>query len=135
LLKCEVCGRTADKHHIVHKCEGGLDFPLNFKYLCVEHHRGRKGPHKNFKIDIKYKLQLQEKLQELLQGEFFLIEKLTSLLDINSRILKKLLKDSRRYKEGYRKDEIIYKLMGCTVYKEGMLEEYEDFIPVLSIAQ
>ncbi len=31
---CEICGDYADVHHIVHRSEGGLDFKLNYKYLC-----------------------------------------------------------------------------------------------------
>jgi hypothetical protein len=133
-LICEICGREADKHHIVHRCEGGLDFPLNFKYLCKEHHRGRKGPHKNHNIDMQYKVELQNKLQSVLEKEYYLIDDLEFLLDIKGRILKRLLKDCRLYKEGYRASDIIFKLMGSRVYDECMLEVYEDFEPIFNFA-
>lgn len=133
-MVCEICGREADKHHVVHRCEGGLDFPLNFKYLCKEHHRGRKGPHKDRNIDIQYKVELQNKLQSILEKEYYFIDDLEFLLDIKDRILKRLLKDCRLYKEGYRASDIIFKLMGSSVYDECMLEVYEDFEPIFNFA-
>lgn len=36
-----------EKHHIVFKSQGGLDFDLNYKYLDSNSHRGNLGPHKN----------------------------------------------------------------------------------------
>lgn len=132
MIRCEVCGKPADKHHIIHKCEGGLDFPMNYKYLCFEHHHGRKGPHKDNTTDLYYKLELQDKLKNLLQDEFYTLDKLTSLLEINCRPLKKLLKDCRLYKEGYRANDIIFSLMGRNLYHEYMLEEYQEFIPIFN---
>ena len=44
---CEICGDYADVHHIVHRSEGGLDFKLNYKYLCKKHHRSKLGPHRD----------------------------------------------------------------------------------------
>lgn len=132
MIRCEVCGKPADKHHIIHKCEGGLDFPMNYKYLCFEHHHGKKGPHKDNTIDLHYKLELQERLGKLLKEEFYTLEKLTDILGINSRPLKRLLRDCRLYKEGYKVSDIIYRLMGRSLYNEYMLEEYDDFIPIFN---
>ena len=127
LLKCQTCGKPADKHHIVYRSQGGLDFPLNFKYLCSEHHRGKNGPHKNKKIDLQYKLEMQKQLQKLLCKKFYRLDELTTLLQINKRMLKKLLKDYKLYKEGYKSIDVIYRLMGNKTYAEYMMEEYYDF--------
>jgi hypothetical protein len=134
LYRCEVCGKEADRHHIVHRCEGGLDFPLNYKCLCKEHHRGRKGPHQDESVDLRYKLQLQNKLYAILTKEYYFIDDMSSLLQINTRILKKLLKECKLYKEGYKTSDIIFKIMGDMVYDELMLENYADFIPVFKLA-
>jgi hypothetical protein len=134
LYRCEVCGKEADRHHIVHRCEGGLDFPLNYKYLCKEHHRGRVGPHQDENVDLKYKLQLQNKLEDILSKEYYFIEDLSCVLQINTRILKKLLKACRLFKEGYKTSDIVFRIMGDRVYDEFMLEAYEDFIPVIKLA-
>ncbi|MBC2581018.1 HNH endonuclease [Clostridium sp. DJ247] len=128
MLKCEVCGKLADKHHIVYRSQGGIDFPLNFKYLCSEHHRGRTGPHKNRKLDLEYKLEMQSKLNLVLHKEFYTIDELVPLIQINKGMLKRLFKEFKLYKEGYKKSDIIYRLMGKKVYTEDMLEEYYDFI-------
>lgn len=128
LLKCQICGKPADKHHIVYRSQGGVDFPLNFKYLCPEHHRGEYGPHKNRKLDLKYKLEMQQNLEKLLCKEFYTLDSLVTLLQINKGMLKKLLKDCRLYKEGYRSFDVIYRLMGRKTYTEYMMEEYYDFI-------
>ncbi|WP_406543095.1 HNH endonuclease [Clostridium ljungdahlii] len=128
MLKCQICGKPADKHHIVYRYQGGVDFPLNFKYLCSEHHRGKSGPHKNRKLDLLYKVEMQQKLEKLLYKEFYMLDELVNLLQINKGMLKKLLKEYKLYKEGYRSFDVIYRLMGKKKYTEYMLQEYYDFI-------
>jgi hypothetical protein len=128
LLRCEICGKQADKHHIVYRCQGGVDFPLNFRYLCPEHHRGKNGPHKNRKLDLEYKIQMQKSLEKLLYKDYYNVDELVGLLQINKGMLKRLLKEYRLYKEGYKRADILYRLMGKKKYTEDMLEEYYDFI-------
>lgn len=125
-----MCGKAADIHHIVHKCQGGLDFPLNYKYLCGEHHRGKHGPHRNNAIDIEYKLELQGKLHQVLYKGYYSFEELTDILELNKSKAKKILKGLRLYKEGYDTEDIIYKLMGSKKYEEYMMQEYKEFIPI-----
>ena len=45
---CEVkgCNQPGQRHHIVFRSQGGLDFKLNYKYLCPEHHTGNESPQK-----------------------------------------------------------------------------------------
>ena len=128
MLRCEICGKQADKHHIVYRCQGGVDFPLNFRYLCSEHHRGKNGPHKNRKLDLEYKLQMQKNLEDLLYEDYYNLDELVGLLEINKGMLKRLLKEYKLYKEGYKRSDILYRLMGKKKYTEDMLEEYYDFI-------
>lgn len=128
MFRCEVCGKRADEHHIVHKSQGGMDFPLNIMYLCQEHHRGKNGPHKNKTTDLKYKLQMQEKLGNLLNREYYREQELSTLLQMNNGKVRKLLKTIKLYKEGYRASDIIFKLMGDNEYDEFMLEEFCGFI-------
>jgi hypothetical protein len=128
LLKCEVCGKQADKHHIVYRSQGGIDFPLNFKYLCQEHHRGKQGPHKNRKLDLQYKLDMQSNLQILLYKDFYILDELVRLLQINKGMLKRIFKEYKLYKEGYKKTDVVYRLMGKKIYTYYMLEQYCDFI-------
>lgn len=127
MLKCQICEKPADRHHIVYRSQGGLDFPLNFKYLCSEHHRGKDGPHKNKRVDLEYKLEMQNQLQKLLCKQFYKLDELITLLQINKGVLKKIFKDYKLYKEGYKSFDIIYRLMGNRIYTEYMMEEYYDF--------
>jgi hypothetical protein len=120
---CEICGKPADIHHIIHKCEGGIDFELNYKYLCPYHHRGKLGPHKNFEIDLHYKITLQSQLENLLSDEFYTLEQLCHILKLNSSTLKKISKNLKRKKEGYLARDIILFLMGNNYYSEEILED------------
>jgi hypothetical protein len=128
LYKCEICSREADIHHIVHKNQGGLDFPLNYKCLCPEHHRGKYGPHRDSKVDLEYKLDLQYRLERLLEKNFYTVEELIDILSLNKTKAKKFFKELKLYKEGYKNNDIIYRLMGKAQYNEYMLEDYYDMM-------
>lgn len=125
LFKCEVCGNPADKHHIVYKSNGGIEFPLNFRYLCSKHHRGKFGPHKNRRLDLEYKLNMQRKLGDILINEFYKIEELVTLLNINKGVIIRLFKQYKLDDKGFRKVDIIFKLMGSKKYDESMLLEMQ----------
>lgn len=124
--KCIVCGKAGERHHIIFKCDKGIDFPLNYVYLCAEHHRGKNGPHKNRKIDLTYKLELQKKLGEILKKEFYSVDELTRLLELNNSQVKTICKNFKYCKEGYKKADILKRLMGGKLYYDVMLDEYYD---------
>ena len=127
--RCEVCGREgAEIHHIIHKCEGGMDLEINYKYLCEIHHRGRHSPHKDHNIDINYKLELQSNLEKLFLKEYYSLGNIESILNINRNKAKKIVQGLKIYKEGYKSKDIIYKLMGQKHYSEYNLFESEEFI-------
>lgn len=130
LLTCEICGKKSDIHHIVYRSEGGYNFELNYKYLCDEHHRGKDGPHRNKKVDLKYKLELQEKLYELLSKEYYKQEDIKIILSLNVNQVKRLVRNLKLYKEGYKSSDVIFEIMGDKKYDSSMLEEYEDFIVI-----
>ena len=123
MYKCEVCGEIADIHHIVFRSQGGFDIEINYKYLCPNHHRGTNGPHHNHFIDLKYKIELQEQLYYRLPKDYYCPKELTEILGIHNGSLKRLLKDLRIHKEGYLKNDIIFKLMGSVVYSHEMIDE------------
>jgi predicted transcriptional regulator len=125
LYHCEICGSKADIHHIVHKHEGGYDIKLNYKYLCNYHHRGKHGPHNCIETDLKYKLELQDKLFKLLPKDYYTAKELYNILEISHSSLKKLIKNLKLFKEGYSKKEIIKNLMGGKLYSYAMLQELE----------
>lgn len=122
MFVCEICNKKADIHHIVHRSEGGFDIQLNYKYLCPVHHRGRLGPHHNLEIDIQYKLELQNKLYKLLRKDYYSSKQLSQILNLSRNTSKRLVKNLKLYKEGYKKDDIILSLMGGTFYNAESLE-------------
>ena len=119
---CEICNKEADIHHIVHKSEGGFDIELNYKYLCEEHHRGKNGPHHSLETDIKYKIELQNKLYKLMLKDFYNLKELGILLNASINTVKRITKNLKKYKEGFKKEDIILSIMGGTLYNEEMIE-------------
>jgi hypothetical protein len=107
----------------VHRSEGGFDIDINYKYLCALHHRGKNGPHQNQFIDLQYKVDMQNKLYNILKKEYYSPKEISQILEIHSNSLKRLLRNLKRYKEGYKKDDIIFTLMGCARYNIDTLEE------------
>lgn len=123
MLYCEVCGASADLHHIIYKKYYNVDFKFNYKYLCPAHHRGSNGPHKNKIVDITYKLELQNHLHEVLNKNFYSLKELTYMLELSVSGTKKVKNSLKLYKEGYKTEEIILFLMGGKTYSEEMLED------------
>jgi hypothetical protein len=124
--KCIVCGKVGEKHHIIFKCEGGLDFPLNYVYLCAEHHRGKNSPHRNKKVDMAYKLKFQNQLHKILVKKYYFMDELMKLLLLNPSQARTICKKFKLYKEGYKKEDIVKRLMGGKLYYDFMLDEHYD---------
>lgn len=114
---CVVCGKPGDTHHVIHKAEGGLETPLNYIYLCPEHHRGLMGPHRNSEVDLFYKLDMQKNLEDLFASKFYSAMEIRSLSQISNSNLKKFMKTNRLHKEGYERNDIIFFLMGGNIYR------------------
>lgn len=129
-MDCAVCGSRGDIHHIVHRREGGLNFNLNYKYLCRSHHRGLNGPHKNKIIDYTYKLEMQDMLYSTFGKEFYSITQINEILGLSINSRKKIKDSLFLYKEGFKKSELIYFLMGQKTYT---LEGLEDLTIQLAI--
>jgi len=124
--KCVVCGKAGEKHHIIFKCEGGLDFPLNYIYLCAEHHRGKKSPHRNRRINLMYKLEFQTKLKNILAKDYYSMDEIIKTLSLNPSQGRSICKKFKIYKEGYKREDIIKRLMGGKFYYDFMLDEFYD---------
>ncbi|MGL4848545.1 MAG: HNH endonuclease signature motif containing protein [Clostridium sp.] len=122
---CQVCNKPADIHHIVHRSEGGFELDINYMYLCQEHHRGKNGPHHKLEKDIEYKIHLQKKLYALLTKSFYSIKELIIVLNASKNTIKRVTKNLKLYKEGYKKDHIIFSLMGNSYYPEDLLQSIE----------
>lgn len=104
-----------EKHHIIYRSQGGLDFPLNYKHLDSKLHRGNQGPHKCKATDLKYKLELQATLENLLTKEYYNIKELIDLLGLKevqaNKAFRKLLRVN-----GIEREEVLKRLMGGRLY-------------------
>lgn len=116
MCTCVLCKKKGEKHHIVYKNQGGIDIPLNYIYLCNYHHRSSEGPHKNRKIDIKYKKIMQQKLIDILKDNYYDIKDVSKILEINPRQADILSTQVRKYKLGYKKMDLVKRLMGGKLY-------------------
>lgn len=105
-----------EKHHIVFKSQGGLDFELNYKYLSSEDHRGNDGPHLNKKTDLKYKRELEATLRMKLFNDYYTLEELIEILGLNSRQANKAFKKVNQHEKGMKREDIIFRLMGNRFY-------------------
>lgn len=115
---CEECGRPyPEKHHIVFRKQGGLDFELNFKDLCPDHHRGNKSPHKDRAVDLRYKKQMQESLFNIFVDHEYSIPEISMLLDCKAKDLEKRFKAAPKTPRGYYESETVVRvLMGGKLY-------------------
>ncbi len=123
MTKCMVCGKPGDRHHVIHKAEGGMETPLNYIYLCSEHHRGPLGPHRNGEVDLYYKLDMQKTLEELFPRRYYTAMEVKTMSELSNSNLKKFIMGNRLHKEGYDRNDIIFYLMGGTVYRHDYLPE------------
>ena len=134
--QCEECGQwkttnrnvhnnRIERHHIIEKSHATymINVPINFIDLCSQCHRlNRNAVHKDRAVDLKYKIELQEKLQELFDKDFYKLHQIKDKLEISKSEAEKLCRKLRVYKEGYSSKELIYHMMGDRNYLES--EEY-----------
>lgn len=118
MKECIICGMPGEQHHIVFRsqCKAMIKAPVNHMYLCAEHHRGDNSPHKNRKVDIKYKLELQKKLFELFSKKYYHKDEIEGLLRIDRKDVDRLVKTLKWHKEGYERVDIVRACMGGMLY-------------------
>lgn len=71
----------------------------------------------NRETDLRYKLEMQDKLYRILSKDFFKPEEIMKILTLNKSQLKKIIKTLVLHKEGYAKEDIIRALMGGKIYE------------------
>jgi hypothetical protein len=115
---CEICGRIAEEHHIVFRSQASymVNVEINKKPLCLEHHRGNNSPHMDKKIDVKYKLELQNKLFKIFPKSFYTENEIQEVLNISETETRAIVKTMRRYKEGFERLDIVIRCMGGKLY-------------------
>lgn len=117
---CEECGKNiTELHHVIYRsqCTYMSNIKVNFKFLCPEHHRGNSSPHMNRDIDLRYKIELQEKLFSMFSEKGYWTEKeIMDKLECSRNEIKKITKKMFISKEGYEVNELVKRLMGNRLY-------------------
>jgi hypothetical protein len=116
MLICEECKSKAGKHHVVFKGNKSIIIylPINEINLCKKCH---KEIHCNKDMDYRYKVMLQSKLQSLLPDEYYNLEELKSILQLNNLLIKILAKHIHEGDNGYKSTDIVRYLMCGKVYR------------------
>ncbi|GAA0825406.1 hypothetical protein [Clostridium tertium] len=121
---CIVCGSPfAEEHHIVFRKQqpAMINCPHNKLNLCYDHHLGKESPHMDRRIDIKYKKELQDRLNGMFSSkEIFTEEEIGKILLVPKKDSYRLIKPSRiSVKDnivGYNKKDVIRAAMGGKLY-------------------
>ncbi len=119
---CYVCGKPySEAHHICKRSQvpALTHSPLNIVYLCPVHHRSERGVHgrDGHELDLKLKLELQNKLELLFDKEYFTEDEVRETLGISERAVKRLLKTLKRKNNMFERSEIIMQCMGGRLYE------------------
>ncbi|MBR3771016.1 MAG: HNH endonuclease [Clostridium sp.] len=104
------------KHHIIFRSQGGLDFDLNYAYLTVEQHTGGKGVHNCREYDLKLKKELQDKLFQIFSSETYTLDQIIDLLKLKRNQAEKAFKRVAYTGAGYASNDIVKRLMGGKFY-------------------
>ena len=115
---CQVkgCNQPGQRHHIVFRSQGGLDFKLNYKYLCPEHHTGNESPHKKKEIDLRYKREMQMELLALFFEDTYTLPQIIELIGEDKKDLEKKFRKVPNAVGLYKREDIVRALMGGRLY-------------------
>lgn len=105
-----------ERHHIIFKSAGGIDFPLNYKYLSPKDHRGDNSPHMNREVDLKYKKELESNLRAILTDKHYFEVEVIQLLGLDSKQADKAFRHVKITSKGMNTEEVIKRLLGGRFY-------------------
>lgn len=112
---CALCfsNDEIEQHHSVFKSQVRelAHCRLNYIYLChschKELHRNKGG-----KLDTKVKMMFQNKLEKKFLKRYISFDEVKGVLDISKSATTKLVGGLIRYKEGYKRNDLINKCIG-----------------------
>lgn len=105
-----------EKHHIIFKSQGGIDFPLNFIYLTPEEHRGNYGPHMKRSIDLQYKKELERNLRLTLTKGAYTVSEIINILELKPKQAYKAFRQVQGSCGDMDMEDVIFRLLGGKYY-------------------
>ena len=112
--RCEICLDIATEyHHRIFRSQNKalIKCEMNLIPLCRKCH-SRIHSKSGHDIDQKIKLEFQNKLETIFIKEYFTEKETREILQISENASKILFKTLKRYKEGYKRGDIIRACMG-----------------------
>ena len=118
---CEVCGKTGyvEIHHNIKRSQASYmkQIKINLVQLCQDHHRGStNGVHHNKKLDLKLKIELQNKLQAMFTEKYYSREEIQEKLECSDFDVTLIVKKIALYRYGYNTEQLIRRMLGGRLY-------------------
>ena len=123
-LKNEIY-RPGQGHHIISRKRAPYmtHVPINIIPLCMQHHTtSPTGIHHNKEMMLRYIQEFQLKLTLMLTKDYYTHKDLKELLECSDNSVKAITKTLFRYKEGYKKEDLIRHMMGDRNYLDEVME-------------
>lgn len=102
-------------HHIVSKKKAPYmkHVPMNITPLCVIHHTSSPtGIHHNKEMMLRYRQELQLRYTLMLTKDYYNHSELKKLLNCSDNTVKAIVKRLPYRKEGYKREDLIFRFMG-----------------------
>lgn len=113
-------------HHIILRSHAPymVHVPINIAYLCQHHHTDSPtGIHHNKEMMLRYKQELQLKLQILFNKKYYEFKEIKQLLECSDNTVKAITKTLIRHKEGYKSSDLVLHMMGDRNYLQEEIKE------------
>lgn len=116
MKECQECGwwGYTEAHHRIPKGRDkrGWDFPGNLIVLCWDCHHGPTGPHQCREKARQYFYDVKAYLQGVLTERHYTPKTLAAAIQLTMKQAYKVVKLLRPAEEGYRREDIIFRLLG-----------------------
>jgi hypothetical protein len=112
-------------HHIISRKRAPymVHVPMNIVPLCIKHHtESPTGIHHDKEMMLRYIQEFQLKLTLLLDKPYYEHKGLKELLKCSDNSIKAITKTLIRGKEGYKREDLIFRMMGNRNYLDEVIE-------------
>lgn len=119
LGECVLCMQQGrETHHVIFRSQASYmrTIKINLIPLCVDCHKGNNSPHQSKKLDLKLKIELQNKLQAMFTEKYYSREEIKEKLECTDFDTTLILKKLTLYRYGYNTEQLVMRLLGGRLY-------------------